>query len=141
MKKQQDTIEIVIPSQPRYLKVVRCAIDHLCVLNNFPDRERQGITLAVDEAVTNVIRHAYHNDPNNQITVRCRIAPDALEIVLHDFGTSADPEKIRGRELSEVRPGGLGVHLIQAYMDEVRYEPDPEKGNKLIMIKHFSSGA
>ncbi|RMI25811.1 MAG: ATP-binding protein, partial [Calditrichaeota bacterium] len=94
-----DTIEITIPSHPKYLKVVRCGVERLCQLSPLTKEGVAGVIQAVNEAVTNIIRHAYENAPDKPISLRCRLLPDALEIVLHDSGKSTDPENLRSREL------------------------------------------
>jgi anti-sigma regulatory factor (Ser/Thr protein kinase) len=55
--------------------------------------------------------------------------------VVRDYGRAVDPATIRGRDLSEVRPGGLGVHIIRSIMDEVCYEPAAGGGTRLNMLK------
>ncbi|RMI01655.1 MAG: ATP-binding protein, partial [Calditrichaeota bacterium] len=82
-------------------------------------------------------RHAYGGPGNQPIIIQIHIREDRLEIVLRDFGIKADPEKIRSRSLDDVRPGGLGVHLIHSAMDTVEYDTTVEEGNRLILMKQF----
>src|SRR5205807_10626525 len=83
---------------------------------------------AVDEAWTNIMRHAYCGKLNELIEVHCtRLAHrspsggDALQILLCDNGPEVDPSKLRGRRLDEIKPGGLGLHFIRQSMDTVEY--------------------
>jgi anti-sigma regulatory factor (Ser/Thr protein kinase) len=62
--------------------------------------------------------------------------PAGLEIVLQDSGEAADPKKLRGRPLDEVRPGGLGLHFMRQSMDEVEFSRKKGK-NLLRMVKYL----
>jgi anti-sigma regulatory factor (Ser/Thr protein kinase) len=130
-------VEIKIPSDPKYLKLVRCGINHLCELCEFSEEVSNAVTLAVNEAVTNIMKHAYFNVRENPIIIKCEILHDRLEIVLRDFGIKADQNKIKSRELDDIKPGGLGVHLIKKSMDIVNYDTSFEKGNQLILAKYL----
>lgn len=129
------SIRISISSDPIFLRILRAAIDEVSALAGFPRKECAKIILAVDEACSNVIRHAYHNRPGQPIYVTCRITPIKLEIVIVDLGEPADIQSIKSRPLDELRPGGLGVHIIRTVMDEVHYENLAKIGNRLIMAK------
>lgn len=118
-----------------YLKIVRCSVEHLCDVCHFPDESRSAIKLAVDEATTNIIRHAYQNQYDRPIIINLRLLKDRLEIVLKDFGISAKPGEIKSRNLDDVKPGGLGVHLIKNAMDVVNYEHFSDEYNQLTLAK------
>ncbi|HOT96916.1 MAG TPA: ATP-binding protein [bacterium] len=128
-------VRITITSDPVFLRILRAAIDEIAVLAGFTRKEGAKIILAVDEACSNVIRHAYHNIGGQPIYVTCRITPIKLEIVIIDLGEPADIKSIKPRPLDELRPGGLGVHIIRTVMDEVHYENLSRIGNRLIMAK------
>ena len=132
-----ESVKIEIPSDPKYLKIVRCGIGHLCKVSGFPKETRHEITLAVDEAVSNIIKHAYERKYNKPIIVNCKLLDDRIEIVLRDFGLKANLKKIKSRDLKEVKPGGLGVHIIQSIMDVVIYDNTIENGNQLILAKYL----
>jgi anti-sigma regulatory factor (Ser/Thr protein kinase) len=84
--------------------------------------------LAVDEAITNIIRHAYGGDENQEIILRAESTPDTIEFRLRDFGRQADPETFKSRKLADVRPGGLGCHLIEQGFDTVTYDINFPRG-------------
>lgn len=65
--------------------------------------------------------------------------PDAIRIIIEDEARQVDPAVIKSRNLDEVRPGGLGVHIIKSVMDEVRYEPRERIGMRLTMLKRRSA--
>jgi serine/threonine-protein kinase RsbW len=127
-------MKFTIPSDPRYLCVVRGAIGPLAAVIGWDESECRAITLALDEALTNVIRHAYHNCSDGLIELECRESADGLEITLSDNGDAADRSKICAREIGCDQPGGLGTHIIKKVMDRVSYEVSPE-GNRFVASK------
>jgi serine/threonine-protein kinase RsbW len=122
-------LEILITSKPTLLCVVRGAVERLAESLGFPDAQARSITLAVDEAITNIIRHSYGGRENRPIAIYFRkmqhhsrgAAENGLEILLHDRGPAVDTAKLCGRDLNDVKPGGLGLHFIEECMDNVQY--------------------
>lgn len=134
------SVEIRVESHPKLLKIVRCGIQHLCNLCEFSDIAKNEMILAVDEAVANIIRHAYKGADDKPINVFCDVREDRLQIVLQDFGEEVDTNVVKSRDLDDVRPGGLGVHLIQSVMDEMEFSYSKEEGNKLRLVKYLPAG-
>lgn len=130
-------IEIRISSDPRLLTVVRAMIGQVCKLMECPKEEERKIVLAVDEACTNIIKHAYLGDRNQTITIFCNYDDAKLEVFLRDCGRPVDARCVRPRKLDEIRPGGLGTHFIRSIMDEVDYSFEEGCGNVLRMVKHI----
>ncbi|MBD3385148.1 ATP-binding protein [candidate division KSB1 bacterium] len=133
-------IELYSNSNPEYLRLIRATIDQVCQIAGFNRLESSKIVLAVDEACSNVIRHAYLNEPDQEIYIKCTIEKNLLRIKIVDHGIQVDPKKIKPRPLDEIRPGGLGVHLIKSVMDRVRYKNLVDSGNELTMIKYMTKG-
>lgn len=92
------------------------------------------ILLAVDEALTNIIRHAYQGGPG-KIMVSLKMTDEKVEIVLEDRGKKFDPTQVLPPELPRQKPGGLGVHFIRTIMDEMIYDDQDSGGNRLRLIK------
>jgi len=132
-------LRLSILSSPEHLPVVRAALERVCELLGFGEDARGEIVLAVDEALTNVIRHAYHGRHDRPIEViLSRVEPPAggaLQIVLRDWGDPVDPGRIKSRDLAEVRPGGLGVHIMTNCMDSVEYAHAADGGTRLTLTK------
>jgi serine/threonine-protein kinase RsbW len=61
---------------------------------------------------------------------------DRVRFVLRDYGRSCDPKYIRSRDLEDIRPGGVGVHIIRQVFDYVKYEPR-RRGTRLVLEKKF----
>jgi anti-sigma regulatory factor (Ser/Thr protein kinase) len=127
-------MNFAMPSDPRYLPVVRGAIGPLAAAIGWDECECRAIALALDEALANVIRHAYHDRTDGLIELECRESADGLEITLWDKGDAPDRSKICAREMGCDQPGGLGTHIIQKVMDKVSYEVS-EEGNRFVASK------
>jgi sigma-B regulation protein RsbU (phosphoserine phosphatase) len=139
MNRLPPRVEIIFPSSPEYLALVRAAVRTLCEKCEFTEVECSRTVLAVVEAVTNIIRHAYHGDPGQEIVLRARDLGDGLELEFLDRGDSVPPATISSRDLAEVEPGGLGVHMMKSCMDEVSYEGRPGGGSRLVLRKFRGS--
>ena len=125
-----------MPSNPRFLPIVRAAVGELSLVFGLPEESSQGVTLAVDEALANIIRHAYKNRYDQEIELNCQAGNDQIEFTLLDQGEPPDPARICGQPLDDVSLSGRGTHLIKAMMDEVSYER-VRGGNQLKLIKHL----
>lgn len=137
------TVQFTIASTPAHLPVVRAALDRLCDLLGMSEERRGGIVLAVDEALTNIIRHAYHGESGRPIELRLSRASagdqdDRLEICIRDWGDCVDLDQIKSRDLEDVRPGGLGVHIMTKCMDTVTYAHADGGGTVLTMTRLLS---
>ena len=127
---------IVMSSNVRLLAAMRHAIGSLTVEMGWNDSESRAITLAVEEALTNKIRHAYRDRQDGRIQFEFRTEPGALVFRLTDQGDAPDPGKICAREEHSVAPGGFGTHIIRDVMDKVTYQTVDE-GNELILTKYL----
>ncbi len=137
-------LRLELPSNPEILCVVRSAMMRLAEELGFPAAECQALTRAVDEALANIIRHAYGGRPGQKIELLCRRVQSkiggkkraGLEIVLVDRGAAADPKSLRGRSFDDVRPGGLGLHFIRDAVDIMQYAGQGRK-NQLRLVKYL----
>lgn len=128
--------QMKLASDPRLLAVVRGTVAQLAESLGFEASQCRKITLAVDEALSNVIRHAYKNECNHEIELNFEAGEDCLELTFIDRGEPADPARICSQPLNEVALGGRGTHLIRQIMDEVRYERLTGH-NRLLLKKHM----
>jgi len=127
---------IKMTSDPRLLPVVRSTVAELAAVWGFEDAQCRSITLAVDEALSNVIRHAYHNRCDEEIELNCQRHSNYVEFSCVDRGEAADFSRICAQPLDEAALGGRGTHLIRQIMDEVCYERLPQ-GNRLSLKKYL----
>jgi serine/threonine-protein kinase RsbW len=128
-------VTITVPSDPKYLCVIRDVTVRLGTLNGMDEAVTEQIKLAVDEACSNVIKHAYLGDPGQKIKVEYRITPGVYEVIIEDNGRKADPDLIKGRRLDEVRPGGLGIHFIRRVFDVFEFDEGRKRGNRLRLVR------
>ncbi len=105
----------------------------------FSEEETSKIALAVDEACTNIIKHAYKNQSDKKIQVTISRQPNKFEISIVDEGKKFDPETIKPLDLKEhlsrYRRGGLGVYLMRTLMDKVEYHTHSGKKNEVRLTK------
>lgn len=134
-------MKIAISSEARLLHIVRSVIRWRAEASGFRPSDVEGLTLAIDEAVSNVIRHTYQNRPDGLVELEIRPFPDRLEFVLADFGPKVREEAINPRRLEDVRPGGLGTFFINSFLDEICYDGDCVEGNRLKMVKYLRGRA
>jgi anti-sigma regulatory factor (Ser/Thr protein kinase) len=132
---EPDTVRATVPSDPRYLPLVRAVVEKGATAAGFGPEDCDRISLAVTEGVTNVIRHSYHGDPNRRIDLVLHTPAGLFRLEIRDYGRFVDPARIASRPLDEVRPGGLGVHLMKATMDSVEYERNAHGGTTLTLVK------
>ncbi len=128
--------QLRLTSDPRLLAVVRSVVSEFAAVWAFDDEACRRITLAVDEALSNIIRHAYKNQCDREIELDCEARSDCVEFTLVDHGEPLDPARFCSQPLDAIAIGGRGTHLIRQIMDEVRYERVAE-GNRLCLRKYL----
>jgi serine/threonine-protein kinase RsbW len=132
--------EMALTSDPARLPEVRAGVRGWLRQHGWVDEPIEEIVLALDEALANVIRHGYGGQAGHKIQVSfapIAISPEGegVEIRVRDFGQQVDPDSICGRALSDVRPGGLGVHLIKTLTSWCEYQRAEGGGMLLTMRK------
>jgi sigma-B regulation protein RsbU (phosphoserine phosphatase) len=138
----QILLDLPFPARAEELRRVRARLREALDSQGVGPELRDRLVLAVDEACTNIIRHAYCGNCDDTITLRLTRERDMLAFELRDEAPAVDPAKITSRDLSDCRPGGLGVPFIRALMDDWQFEPGTDgKGNVLRMRKRLHSDA
>ena len=133
-------VTLSIPSNPEHMKLVRGLMASAAEVVGFPKPDINCLCLAVDEACTNIIRHAYDGRHDQEIEVRLILGEGRLDVALRDYGKKVPPEEIKPRDLEDIRPGGLGVHFMREIMDEVVYDTSLDVGTELRMTKCLPKG-
>jgi anti-sigma regulatory factor (Ser/Thr protein kinase) len=123
-------------SHPRCLPIVRATVGQLAAAVGWAEAESRAITLAIDEALANIIRHAYHGRTDGRIELQCRAGEDELQFRILDRGDPPNPALICAREVGCDKIGGLGTHIIRDVMDTVSYQSSQE-GNWFIAAKRL----
>ena len=116
---------LTVPSRTEFLGLVREVTRHFGEIAGFDRGQSEQLALAVDEAATNVIEHAYEGAADRDVEVRFDDAGPDLRIELLDDGVAVDPRDVPSVDLpryaTERRTGGLGVHLMGQIMDSVTF--------------------
>jgi anti-sigma regulatory factor (Ser/Thr protein kinase) len=129
------------PSDPNLLCEVRCKLAKYARQAGMVEEQSDCFVLAADEALTNIIRHAYEGATDQPIDIDIRSDGTELRLTLRDYGQPVPCELICSRELDDVRPGGLGVHIINTCMDCVEFQHPDEGGTKLVMSKRIDAAS
>jgi len=118
-------LAISIPSKTELLKMVVELTDHIATLNQFSPVESRKIALAVDEAITNVIKHSYKNALDKDIKLEFYSSSEGLKVKIIFSGVPPVLERMGvnlPRMIKEKKKGGLGVELMRRIMDSVEYK-------------------
>ena len=126
-------LSLEIPAKARELKSLRESSRDTVLAAGSSSAQADSIVLAISEAASNIIKHAYGHE-DGRIEVDISVEWPQLVIVLRDYADVVDVDKIRPRALEDVRPGGLGVHFMQQLMDSLSYTAREDgRGNRLEM--------
>ena len=139
MRAPKPSLTISIPSQTSFLGLVREVTKRMAASAGFADGTADRLALAVDEATTNVIEHAYHGSDDCEIELRIEDRGPEFRVEVVDSGAMVDPRTVPrvdlGRYVSERRTGGLGVHLMEKIMDSVTFRRSARR-NVCALVKH-----
>lgn len=138
---RKNKLSLQITSQTNNLALVRDFITDAAKNFGFGEDDINKITLAVDEACTNIIKHAYGYKPDMPIEIS--VAPDEnrFVILIRDEGKFFEPNRIImpnvKEHIKQHKVGGLGMYLMRSLMDEVKYNIKPDNNNEVMLIKHL----
>jgi serine/threonine-protein kinase RsbW len=136
-------LKLELRSQPQLLCAVRGALEPLVEMLGFSEEQCRAIIRGVDEALSNIMRHSYCGQMDrpiemyvNRLEGSANGAPGkGVEILLFDCGPACDTTKLKARSLDEIKPGGLGLHIIRGSMDAIEYKRDGRR-NRLRLVKY-----
>lgn len=122
-----DYIEMIVPSKPEYLGVVRLTVSGIANRMGYTYEEIEDIKIAVTEACTNVVFHAYEEVDEGKTKLNFVVYEDRLEIFVIDQGKSFDKKAVHEKvgpvdsnvAVEKLNEGGLGLFLIESLMDKV----------------------
>ncbi|MBA3011769.1 MAG: ATP-binding protein [Desulfobacula sp.] len=128
-------IQLSIPSHPQYLQLVRGVVKKATGIIGVSRKDSDHIILAVDEACSNIIKHSYMNNPEKTIDISIGTQGKELHILITDYGKKCDIRQLLPRDIDIIRPGGLGLYIINHAMDSVEYDCSASGKNQVRMIK------
>ena len=140
---QSETLRFDLPASHKYLDVLGACVHALITHVNSADEATLSYTvqLAVHEACTNIINHAYAGSTAGRIgitmTLDVNASPIRLVVEIHDTGNAFDPSSIQPPKLDEPQEHGYGVFLMHQLMDQVTYRSGAD-GNYCTLTKHLA---
>lgn len=144
MRSPKASLTISIPSETSFLALVREVTKKMAASAGFADGTADRLALAVDEATTNVIEHAYHGSADREIELRIEDRGPEFRVEVVDSGATVDPRAVPrvdlGQYVSERRTGGLGIHLMEKIMDSVTFRRAARR-NVCCLVKRKDSAA
>jgi anti-sigma regulatory factor (Ser/Thr protein kinase) len=143
-RSSDDPVHLRVTSEPSCLARVRGLVADAARGVGFSEADVSCMALATNEAIANVIQHGYEGRAGEPIDVTIepvtRAGRAGLQVLIDDEGRQVDPSQICSRDLDDVRPGGLGTHIIRSVMDEVEYLPREAGGMRLRLLKMIPAG-
>ena len=138
MSNRERDVHVTVRSDPKLLASVRSLVRSWVESWDVGERTADKVVLAIDEACTNAIRHAYEGRPDGSVELSLHAKPEYLEFQVSDMGVPCPPECTTRRPLQpadadDLKPGGLGIQLIHEVFDEVDFCPGESGGNCVTM--------
>ena len=134
--------ELVVKSRTENLAIIRDFVSINSSEAGLSTDDIENVMLAVDEACTNIIKHAYHLNPEGEISIKIERNADKILISIIDYGSTFNPESVPDPDLQKYyrngRVGGLGMYLMKTLMDDVKYISVPGKYNKVLLSKYIN---
>ena len=131
-------IELKVTSDPANLAAVRKAIEGLCASDGFDEKTCAEVGLCVNEAVANVIRHAYDGKIDQPVEIVAELGEE-LTVKIRDWGNGVDPSTLPCRIYNPLEPGGVGLICLHQWMDDIAYTPQAD-GMLLTMRRRKRAG-
>jgi serine/threonine-protein kinase RsbW len=134
-------VRLTIPAKPEYITLGRLALTALSRVRPVSDETLSDLKVALTEACTNSVRHAYRNGRRGHVEILYELEPDRLAIEVVDDGSGIELDDIpdlEGDNIDELTEGGLGIALIKALADEVEISDREGGGSRLRFVKFFA---
>jgi serine/threonine-protein kinase RsbW len=131
-------VHLTIPAKPEYITLVRLALTGLWRLRNFSEEALADLKLAVTEACSNSVRHAYGEGREGVVQIDYELHSDRLVIEVSDSGAGFDPKQWVD-DRSELTEGGLGLAIIRSLTDELELADGGGQGSRLRLVKFLKA--
>ena len=129
------SVRLTIPAKPEYITLGRLALTALARVQPVPEETLNDLKLALTEACTNSVRHAYQDGRDGVVEIVYELAPDRLVVEVSDDGEGFEPEAVESDGDEELSEGGLGIAIIRAVADEVELAGRESGGSRLRFVK------
>lgn len=131
---RSSSLKLSIRSDAAQLAPARKSVESFCAENGFSENAVGEIGLCLNEALANVIRHAYRGESDCPIEIEAKIESDGLHLKVRDWGEGTKPQLTQKVERDPMQPGGLGLICMGRLMDQVTFTPQ-SRGMLLEMLK------
>jgi serine/threonine-protein kinase RsbW len=130
------TVRLTIPAKPEYITLSRLALSGLSRVRPLPEETLADLKLALTEACSNSVRHAY-DDGDGHVEISFELSDDRLVVEVADDGTGFEPGEVGGGSGDgELAEGGLGISIIRSVADEIEIGGGREgRGSRLRFVK------
>ena len=128
------SVRLTIPAKPEYITLGRLALTAIAGVRPLSDETLHDLKLALTEACTNSVKHAY-GENGGSVDIVYELLADRLAVEVGDAGTGFDPGSGRGDSDDELEEGGLGIAIIRARTDEVEIGEREGGGSRLRFVK------
>ena len=136
MSDERRSVRLTIPAKPEYITLGRLALTAIAGVRPLPDETLHDLKLALTEACTNSVKHAY-GENGGSVDIVYELHGDRLAVEVGDAGSGFDPggTGVDGADGDELEEGGLGIEIIRALTDEVEIAERPGGGSRLRFVK------
>jgi serine/threonine-protein kinase RsbW len=132
-------VRLVIPAKAEYITLCRLALAGISQLRPVPDETLHDLQLALTEACTNSVRHAYEAGTEGTVQIVYELGDEAISIEVTDEGGGFVLDE--ASEADRMSESGLGIAIIRALADELEIEPSEGRGSRLRFVKHLGAVA
>ncbi len=134
--------ELIVKSRTENLSLIRDFVSKKSSTAGLSKEDIENIMLAVDEACTNIIKHAYKSYHDGEIVINLEFNAQKILISIIDHGNTFNPDSVPDPDLQKYykngRVGGLGMYLMKTLMDDVKYISVPGEYNKVLLSKKIN---
>src|SRR5262249_46271892 len=133
MSEEGRSVRLTIPARPEYITLGRLALTAIAGVRPLSDETLHDLKLALTEACTNSVKHAYGDD-GGSVDIHYELLSDRLAVEVDDAGSGFDLGNGRSAA-DELEEGGLGIEIIRAVTDEVEIAEREGGGSRLRFVK------
>jgi len=140
-RQKKDVLKLSIPGKLPYFPIARLFVQETAGMFGFEGDDLYKIVLAMEEAVTNVMKHAFEDDEHDTIDILCERVPLGMKIIIREKGIPFDPEQLPeytpAVDLESISTSGMGIFLMRESMDEVSFHNLGMDGKETHLVKYL----
>jgi serine/threonine-protein kinase RsbW len=138
MTESGQSVRLTIPARAEYITLGRLALTAIAGVRPVSDETLHDLKLALTEACTNSVKHAYADGGDGTVDILYELEPDRLAVEVGDAGPGFEPEDGDGFDGDDLSEGGLGIEIIRAVTDEVEIAEREGGGSRLRFVKFLA---